>query len=657
MRLLDAQDRAVELGAEVGRGGEGVVCAVVGDAGLVAKIYATPPPPDRVSKLGAMADAYAATPSLGDWCAWPRSLLKDETGTCRGFLMARVEGFRPIHDLYDPEQRKASFPQATWDFLARTAANCARMFVSLHRYDVIVGDVNERNLLVGADATVRLVDCDSFQLSRGGELFRTGVGVVDYTPPELQGADFRAITHTRNHDRFGLAVIVFKLLFMGRHPFSGGATGDLALAIKRHQYDYASLSARLRHLVPLTSITSEVRALFDAAFRPESTAFEARPSADEWLRNLDAFEKRLLPCPQDPLHRRMEADAPCPWCEIEATLQYAYFALPHDEPLGPDWQPRLERLDELRESLAGIRSPLDPNDYSQPPSVAMALAAVGRLAELEPPPDAASWYVRAAGGGLAIAGGFTALGAPAVGLGMLAGGVGLWLAGTALRSRRQVPWGTRLAQVRKQAGLLGELQAEWLGQAYRCREVDRRLRGEFEHLASQFRDLSALRAVEIERLGRDTIHQDLRSFLHQFTVEAGAIPGLSAPKRQAMLIRGIVTAADVERPRLAGIPGLTPAAIDAVVAWRQSLEAQAGAARKQPVTQSHFAAVDANYLHLQQNLEDAMGRVLGELRSATATADQVLDDLYGRTETLAAQLRPLADDLWTASQGLPERNR
>ena len=42
MRLLDAQDRAVELGAEVGRGGEGVVCAVVGDAGLVAKIYATP---------------------------------------------------------------------------------------------------------------------------------------------------------------------------------------------------------------------------------------------------------------------------------------------------------------------------------------------------------------------------------------------------------------------------------------------------------------------------------------------------------------------------------------------------------------------------------------------------------------------------------------
>lgn len=76
--------------------------------------------------------------------------------------------------------------------------------------------MNERNLLVSThDATVRIIDCDSFQVRAGSQLFVCEVGVPLYTPPELQGAALGERTVV--HDLFGLAVVIFQLLFVGGH--------------------------------------------------------------------------------------------------------------------------------------------------------------------------------------------------------------------------------------------------------------------------------------------------------------------------------------------------------------------------------------------------------------------------------------------------------
>ena len=109
-----------------------------------------------------------------------------------------------------------------------------------------MGDVNVRNFLVQANGMVALIDCDSYQIRNGTMTWTCDVGVSLWTPPELQGQNFKGLVRTANHDLFGLAMLVFKLLFMGRHPFAGVPTnnGEILLedSIRKRFYAFSSLA-------------------------------------------------------------------------------------------------------------------------------------------------------------------------------------------------------------------------------------------------------------------------------------------------------------------------------------------------------------------------------------------------------------------------------
>ena len=79
-------------------------------------------------------------------------------------------------------------PDADWRFLIRAAANVARAFGAVHRTEFVIGDVNQGGVLAGHDATVTLIDCDSFQMEVGGRRFlctkwvafaATAIGMMD----------------------------------------------------------------------------------------------------------------------------------------------------------------------------------------------------------------------------------------------------------------------------------------------------------------------------------------------------------------------------------------------------------------------------------------------------------------------------------------------
>ena len=83
---------------------------------------------------------------------------------------------------------------------------------------------------------------DSFQVSADGKTYRCEGGFPEYTPPELQGVAFRDVDRAQDHDCFGLAIVIFQLLFMGRHPFSGAYLGagemPLERAIREFRFAY-----------------------------------------------------------------------------------------------------------------------------------------------------------------------------------------------------------------------------------------------------------------------------------------------------------------------------------------------------------------------------------------------------------------------------------
>ncbi|MBX9567792.1 MAG: hypothetical protein K2X77_02810 [Candidatus Obscuribacterales bacterium] len=325
----------VKLGRLLGSGGEGDVFECQGNPRVVAKIYHKQPHAEHSRKLSAMAAICSA--DLERIAAWPSHTLSVRPGGPPiGFLMRRFgSDFREVVSLYNPMDRKKLFPQADFSFLAHTAVNLAAAFDTMHSAGIVVGDVNQKNILVNPEALIRLIDCDSFQITYKNERFRCRVGVPDYTPPELQGLTFDQVDRCANHDNFGLAVIVFSLLMMGRHPFSGIALRsspiDLTEAIQGYHYAYGaagsgSILSPPTNSPPIDMLSPSVIRLFERAFSRNAGSQLSRPSSSEWLRELKTFRDNLLVCPRNSKHKFGSARSNCPWCEFEQRSVFFFIA-------------------------------------------------------------------------------------------------------------------------------------------------------------------------------------------------------------------------------------------------------------------------------------------------------------------------------------------
>jgi DNA-binding helix-hairpin-helix protein with protein kinase domain len=324
--LFDSRGSHVNLGKKVGSGGEGDVYEIAPHRmDVLAKIYHKSLTGERQEKLRLMVSG--CNDDLKEFAAWPLDLLHaGKNGPVCGFVMPRITECEPIHKVYGPSHRKESFPNADWKFLVRTAKNLAAAFYIIHKYGYVVGDVNEGNILVTKKACVRLIDCDSFQVQTRDKIYHCEVGVAQFTPPELQKSKDFKMLRTQNHDNFGLAILIFLLLFMGRHPFSGVYKGpdDMPIerAIAEHRFAFGR-SAALKAMSPppnsvgLPIVPSEVASLFEQAFTESGLQSWGRPSANDWWNVLDALEKRLKKCPTESMHTYYTGLATCPWCTLE----------------------------------------------------------------------------------------------------------------------------------------------------------------------------------------------------------------------------------------------------------------------------------------------------------------------------------------------------
>lgn len=325
--------RSIFTSMELGKGGEGIVYDISGYPDQVAKIYHLS---HRTLEKERKLQAMIASPPQDDGrrmspphisIAWPIELLYEQRQFA-GYLMPRIGQSSDIFEVYNPQLRAKNYPSFNWRYLHRTARNFATALNALHVRGYVMGDVNQKNILVTTNALITLVDTDSFQVpDSSGQTYRCPVGVPEYTPPELQGTRLDSINRTIHHDNFGLAVIIFQLLMEGFHPFTGTPRNP-ALSLPGEVYLYCIKQGifpyRSNHQFNppprapnFSAIHPKIQKLFLRCFVKGHLNPSLRPMAYEWIEALDKAEKVLIQCGKNHSHWYSNHTKRCQWCEQE----------------------------------------------------------------------------------------------------------------------------------------------------------------------------------------------------------------------------------------------------------------------------------------------------------------------------------------------------
>jgi DNA-binding helix-hairpin-helix protein with protein kinase domain len=608
--VVIGKDR-VSVAELIGRGGEGEVYAIKGRNGQAVKIYNTSLRAKREDKVRAMVGAGLAAKT--DLVAYPGEVATDRHGNFIGFVMRLVSGYSPLHELYSPKSRLRHFPKADYRFVVHAALNVARAVGKVHQTGCVVGDLNHSGVLVAQDATVALIDADSFQFSLNGKSYPCVVGVPDFTPPELHGRNLESVQRKIEHDNFGLAVAIFHLLFMGRHPYAGLFNGsDISMgdAIAQNRFAFSLTRQASTKTTPppgalrLDMFPDAIVSAFEDAF---GLAPDARPSALDWIQALSNLEGSLNHCSKVKTHYYPSKAGSCVWCKMTGNSAFDMF--PDLSATAPNIPTDARGTEQAIREILAFRFP----------TVADLLPAAAM------PRGASSGLRKARSGKL-----WSAL----IGLLMMGGAVafliyaplawflwiGLAIGGWAIFSDRRVASGPFL-QAFKDADEQVQRELNAFVQRNGMTEVVK-VRGDLDTAIAAYKSLDDALVRELMVMKSNRESRQRQAFLDRFSIRHAYISGIGPAKTATLISFGIETAADVNPSAIQRVPGFGDVMSGKLMDWRRKHESKF---RYDPTPNAQDVADEralrGRFAAEKANLESTIRNVLGTLRNAKARLD------------------------------------
>lgn len=551
-------------GRKLGQGGEGIVYEVREDHGLVIKIYNHALTRERIEKLTYMASI--SSPELNKFAAWPLDLLHDQKGKACGFTMRKLVAFVPLHMLFSPMERKKLFADKGYNYLVHVARNLAMAFYKIHQMGIIIGDVNEANILVNQNGMVAMIDCDSFQVQNGKRYHFCEVGVPRYTPPELlEKGSFSNVVRTVNTDAFSLATLIFQLLFLGRAPFTGinqtKEDFDEEKAIRTREFAYSLRKSPKRllpakHSLSLKKFPADISKLFHKAFEEENH----RPTPKDWAIALDALNKQLLQCNNFKTHHYPQTMPECPWCRFNADDGIVFF------------------LDETHLSPAANLTDIDRfvNGYKPEKLNVKKLSENYAIANLTAAPIDKKFYnlkrkTWMMYGTIAL---LTILAALTLGwISILGGLIGILLSN--LFFPTQIKLKEELAARQKRFDNLQTRFRIIIRQHSKSAEIDKynRSAAKLDNLIKSFKYLPSEFATQKKRIEEKYFNAKYKYYLFQFDISQHKIPAFGAAKKKLLYGNGIRNAADISKLNSHKISGIGPKNIQMLMNWQKKVGA------------------------------------------------------------------------------------
>lgn len=268
--------------------------------------------------------------------AWPVAVLEDDEGFCAGYLMPMIKTADAVsldHLMQKAVRQKVGLSESYSNRLY-AAYNVVSMVAALHKCGHYIVDLKPANVSVYKEnMLVAVYDCDGFSIK--GEKGRYPAEYVSEEFIYPEGVSQDPADMGEEQDKFALAVIIFKLLNNGIHPFSGVLCKQDAEALtiqeRIFQYHYAYGMWPDTYQAPHpysmhTYFDKKTLALFDRAFLRD----QKRPSAKEWQLHLENLFRTLKVCKKNPDHIYFTAKG-CGLCAMAEKFERKMAALKEEK--------------------------------------------------------------------------------------------------------------------------------------------------------------------------------------------------------------------------------------------------------------------------------------------------------------------------------------
>jgi DNA-binding helix-hairpin-helix protein with protein kinase domain len=623
MTLQGLHNEHYIISRELGRGGEGIVYELHSHPNLVLKRYSETIPAEKIAKLRQMVSMRTET--IEAYAAWPIDIVRDQSGFICGFVMRKLFGYVPLHMIFSPMDRKKMFPDKGYNFLVHVSRNLATAFHKLHEAGLVVGDINEGNILISSSGLVAFIDCDSFQVKDGNNYFYCEVGVPRYTPPELLDAGtFQDIVRTANTDSFSMAVLIFQLLFLGRHPFAGrhksAADIDEETAIRQKQFAYSLYNKKKKlsppkDSFPITNLSDEVVALFHQAFEQNE-----RPLPAAWIPALDHQLQNMVTCAVSRLHSYPSKLAECPWCVFRKERGIMYF-------LDDNYIHASAVLSDIENFVNGFR----------PEKLVLKKWGAPQAPRTLSPNPVNRKYTRLkrektvlALGVLAVCMGLAFAHEVFIAIGLLA----------AYYFYKHSPAANAIKkEARRQALHIRQLK-EQLNTLIIQHDTPADLKtytlalGELEKLVHNFRRLPDEFERRKKTMEERVYNEQLDFFLSRFAISEHEIPSFGGTKKQSLYNNGIYSAADISKLATVKVPGIGPKNQQILISWQRQM-----ASGFVYIPDNSRLATETNLINhdiagLKRNLENA-------IRKEYQSLNYIKQNISNRSAILEQQMNGL----------------
>lgn len=281
---------SLALGSLLGQGGEGSVYQ--GPRNTVVKVFDKDHiTQHRHDKIQLLVRSGLHAKGL---CA-PSAMVRNSAGEFVGYVMPKANG-REARTIFNIRKLEKDFPAWRKSDLVDICIAFLQQVQYLHSMNVILGDINPKNLMIDDRKNVSIIDADSWQI----EGYPCPVGTPMYTSPAMLGKTYADDLRSMEDELFAVATMLFQIVMTGQFPYMRtGTDGDMVQLIKEGNFAFQYENRNNKDQPDgdwkfiWSHIHKPVKDLFWHTFHREGKRYKKRPTAAEWLEAFKAYKAYL----------------------------------------------------------------------------------------------------------------------------------------------------------------------------------------------------------------------------------------------------------------------------------------------------------------------------------------------------------------------------